>query len=152
MIKFLLKKWGVLPEAPPTLQKSNSQPAYLLRAEALVVFLAAGAYYFIFPVTLLRVGIFLVMLLAPDLSLLAYKWGPRRGGRVYNVFHFYPLPFALLILAGYLTLTRNLEVSFSISLLRDISIGWIAHIAQDRMRGLGLRYPESFYGSHLHKV
>ncbi len=152
MIKFLLKRWGVLPEAPLALKKSNSLPAYFLRAEALVFFLAVVVYYFVFPVTLLRIGIFLVMMLAPDLSLLAYKWGPRAGGLAYNIFHFYPLPLVLVALGTYLNL-RLLGVASNFAHpLFDIGLAWIAHIAQDRMRGLGLRYPESFYGSHLHKV
>ncbi len=143
MIKFLLKKWGVLPEAPAGAVKPNSQAYFFLRAEAAFLLLLGLAVYFLFlKLTWFRIGLFLMLVLLPDLSLLAYKFGPQKGGLFYNLFHFYPLPSILVLLALFLDLP----------LLLDLGLIWLIHIAQDRARGLGLRYPESFYGSHLHKL
>ncbi|MBA2694130.1 MAG: DUF4260 domain-containing protein [Rubrobacter sp.] len=86
--------------------------------------------------------LFVVLLLAPDLSMLGYLAGVRTGAAVYNVFHAYPLPAALAL---YGVFTSG-GVALSLALI------WLAHIGVDRMVGYGLKYPTDFKDTHLNRV
>ena len=71
----------------------------------------------------------------PDLSVVAYIAGPRWGGRLYNLAHFYAFPLLLLVWGFW-----------SQSMLAQwIGLIWAAHIACDRMLGWGLKHPEGFF-------
>ncbi len=84
----------------------------------------------------------LVLVLAPDLSMLGYLGGPRVGSLTYDVVHTYAGPVALAVvgvLGGY-------ETAVQIALI------WLAHIGLDRFLGYGLKYPTGFRDTHLQRV
>lgn len=82
---------------------------------------------------------FLVLFLAPDLSMIGYLAGPRVGARAYNLFHHKGVAVALFILGGYLALPW-------LQLAGTILLG---HSSLDRVFGYGLKYPDSFQHTHL---
>lgn len=83
--------------------------------------------------------IFIILLLAPDLSMLGYLQNEKVGAYVYNVFHTYVL--ALFVIGiGYLMAS---------TFLIGLGFIWTAHIGMDRMLGFGLKYTDSFQSTHL---
>lgn len=86
--------------------------------------------------------LFVVLILAPDLSMIGYAAGPRWGSIAYNLVHTTTWP-ALAIGYGLLA-TAPLAVS--------IGAVWLAHIGLDRLIGYGLKYPSGFKETHLHRV
>ena len=82
---------------------------------------------------------FALLLLVPDLALVANLAGPRIGALVYNAFHTYSGP-ALLAGLGYLD---DLSATWPLCLI------WTAHIGMDRSLGLGLKYSSTFRATHL---
>ncbi len=142
MIKWFLRKWGVLPDTKPEAPPATF-PQYLLRIEAGAVLLAALLFYFWYvPSTLFRAILFVVLILVPDFSLFAYAAGTKAGAIAYDLFHLYIFP-AVVFGAG---------LYFNFPLARDVALIWIVHIAQDRLRGFGFKYFDSFYSSHVKKV
>ncbi|MBD0337849.1 MAG: DUF4260 domain-containing protein [Thermoleophilia bacterium] len=111
----------------------------LLRAEGLVVFVAAIALYF-------DAGhgwiLLVVLALAPDLAMLGYLAGPRAGAIAYDTVHAYALPI-VLALAGVL---GGFDLAVQLALI------WLAHIGADRLLGYGLKYPSGFKDTHLQRV
>ena len=89
---------------------------------------------------------FALLFLVPDLSFLAYLFGPRAGAAVYNTCHSTILPL-LLGIAGYV---------LDDFILRDIlwacSLIWLAHIGFDRLLGYGLKSASGFIDTHLGKI
>lgn len=86
--------------------------------------------------------LFILLILAPDLSMLGYLGGKRIGAACYNAVHTYVLPVAL---AGYGVLAGS-PVAVNGSLI------WFAHIAGDRLLGYGLKYPTDFKDTHLQRL
>ncbi|MFT4013450.1 MAG: DUF4260 domain-containing protein [Paracoccus sp. (in: a-proteobacteria)] len=84
----------------------------------------------------------LLVLLAPDLSMLAYLAGRRIGAIGYNLAHLYAAPFLLMMLgvAG-----GGIEVIAASGL-------WLAHVGMDRALGLGLKLPSGFRDTHLGRI
>jgi hypothetical protein len=111
-------------------------PRLLLRLEGLAVAAVAVLLY-------QRLGenwwLFVVLILAPDLSFLGYLAGPRIGAIAYNAAHTLIVPM-LLALAGMLL---PFEPAIAISLI------WTVHIGVDRLIGYGLKYDEGFAFTHL---
>ena len=113
-----------------------SMPAALLHLEGIAVVVAA--------VTLYAVGgyswwLFALLILAPDLAMAGYAFGPKVGAVVYNIVHTYALPVALGV-AGLLT---------GWSLALPLALIWMAHIGIDRTLGYGLKYADGFKHTHL---
>lgn len=84
-------------------------------------------------------GLFAVLFLLPDLSMLGYLAGPKAGARLYNLFHFYLLPAAGLAWG----------LGAGLAWISHLALIWIAHIALDRALGFGLKYEQGFRLSHL---
>jgi hypothetical protein len=87
-------------------------------------------------------GIFALLFLAPDLSMLGYLVNARAGAAAYNFVHTYSLPlilFAYAIIAGK-------------PVLLPYGLVWTAHIGMDRLLGFGLKYPTQFRDTHLQRV
>ena len=82
---------------------------------------------------------FVILFLAPDLSMLAYLVGPRAGALAYNLVHTYALALPLA-LAGF---ALGSPVASALGLIL------IAHIGFDRMLGFGLKYASGFGDTHL---
>ena len=111
-------------------------PGVILRLEGLVVMAAAAAA---FQMLGGGWGMFALLFLVPDLSMLGYLFGPRVGAVCYNVGHSHLGP-ALLCGAG---------LAQGDSLLPQLAAIWVAHIGFDRMLGYGLKYSSGFGHTHL---
>lgn len=111
----------------------------LLHLEGAALLLLATAAYF-------RLGqpwwLFLLLLLAPDLSLLGLLAGPRVGAVAYDAVHTMVGP--LLLLAAGWWLGAGTAVA--------VALVWLAHLGMDRMLGLGLRYADGRNETHMGRV
>ena len=83
-----------------------------------------------------------LLVLAPDLSFAAYRYGPRVGALVYNLCHTYVLT-ALLGVLGLLLGNHAFQLAALI---------WTAHIGWDRLWGYGLKHPTAFHDTHLGRL
>lgn len=86
--------------------------------------------------------LFGLLILAPDLSMVGYLGGPRKGAMLYNLFHTYAAP--LLLGAAGLLVSAALPVT--------LALIWSAHIGLDRMLGYGLKLPTAFQDTHLGRI
>lgn len=111
----------------------------LLRLEGLVLLVGSVAAYALLGGSWV---LFVVLLLAPDLSMLAYLINPRMGATAYNAVHLYLLP-GILFAAGYFV---------SAPLAMQIAAIWFAHIGMDRTLGFGLRYATEAKITHIQRV
>jgi hypothetical protein len=114
-------------------------PRVLLRLEGLAILVATLVLYF-------EAGfgwlLLLVLFLAPDLSFVAYAFGPRIGALAYNALHTLVFPLAL----GTVGVVGELDTAAQLALI------WLAHIGLDRLLGYGLKYPTAFRDTHLQRV
>jgi len=90
---------------------------------------------------------FVVLFLAPDLSMLGYLAGARIGAWTYNLAHTYAA--ALVVLGA--GLISNLTDHPRLALL-GVGLIWCAHIGFDRLLGYGLKSPDGFRFTHLGKI
>ncbi len=114
-------------------------PGLLLRLEGVGVLVSALVVYVDQGWSGLALA---VLILAPDLAMLGYLANPRIGAWVYNVFHVYTLPLALLVGA----FVAEQPVGMQIAII------WLAHIGADRLLGYGLKYESGFKDTHLQRV
>lgn len=105
---------------------------------AVVLGLCVAGYFFLDGSWLLLV----LLILAPDLSMLGYLAGPAVGAIAYNAFHTLVFPVLLFLAALY---------SGSV-LAAQIAAVWAAHIAMDRALGYGLKLPTGFADTHLGRI
>lgn len=82
---------------------------------------------------------FLVLILAPDLSMLGYVFGNKIGAITYNFFHHRGIAIMIYLLGIY---TSN-------NLMQLSGIILFAHSSMDRMMGYGLKYEIGFKFTHL---
>lgn len=85
---------------------------------------------------------FLVLILAPDLSMLGYLFGNKSGAFFYNVFHH----------KGNALLVYALGCYLSIETIQLAGIILFAHSAMDRIFGYGLKYEKGFKYTHLGEI
>jgi hypothetical protein len=134
---------ALAPSAIPSIAGSGlvtAGPRRLLRIEgALMLLLALWGY------RALSGGwaFFAACFLVPDLSLLGYLAGSKLGAAVYNAGHSLLGPAILTGLALYIA---------PAPLLLRCALIWAAHIGFDRALGYGLKYPGSFFDTHLGRV
>jgi Domain of unknown function (DUF4260) len=114
-------------------------PKQLLHAEGAAVFVAATVLYFDGDHTW---WLYPLLVLAPDLTFVAYAAGPRIGALAYDLAHTYVLPVALGTV-GILAEENGLV---------GLALIWAAHIGADRLLGYGLKYPTRFRDTHLQRV
>jgi hypothetical protein len=117
----------------------SGTPRVLLRVEGLALLTAATIGYHAVGGSW---GLFALLLLVPDATLIAYAAGPRIGSLAYNAAHSYIAPAALGLLA-YLNVVGH---AWPICLI------WLAHIGMDRALGLGLKFADAFSNTHLGRV
>jgi hypothetical protein len=114
-------------------------PRRLLRLEGLALVAGALTLYF-------HLGfgwiVLLVLILAPDLSMLGYLANPQVGSIAYDLAHTEIWPLCLAV-AGVLGGTDALV---------QVALIWLAHIGVDRLLGYGLKYPTGFKDTHLQRV
>jgi len=111
-------------------------PWALLRLEGAAMLVGAMALYGVHGGTW---GLFALLLLAPDLSMLGYRGGATVGAACYNAAHTDLAPIAL----GVIGLAGGRPAVFLVALI------WGAHIGLDRALGYGLKYPDGFTATHL---
>jgi hypothetical protein len=111
----------------------------LLRMEGLVLFGTATLLYWSFGASW---WLFAVLLLAPDVSFLAYLAGPRLGAVGYNALHATIGPLLLLLCGS----------GLHWPLAGPLALIWLAHIGIDRAFGYGLKYAGGFGVTHLGRV
>jgi len=132
--------------AGTALTPSRAEPAFaasgvgvLLRLEGFAALAGALGIYrhagFSWP-------FFVLLFLAPDLSMLAYLAGPRAGAVGYNLAHTYALALAVT-LVGFASGAPEVAAGGLI---------WIAHIGFDRALGYGLKYSTGFGDTHLGRI
>lgn len=112
---------------------------WILRGEAVALFVAGVLLY-------LQLGgepwWLLLLLLAPDLSMLGYLGGPRLGALTYNLVH--NLVIGLLALAvGWFAAIAPLALAGAVL---------TAHVGMDRALGYGLKLPTDFRDTHLGRI
>ena len=88
--------------------------------------------------------LFALLILTPDLSMLAYYAGPKIGAAIYNAVHSWVLVVALIFLAFY----PGRGDPFLLSL--PFILG--AHIGIDRALGFGLKHRTGFKDTHLGRL
>ena len=112
---------------------------YLLRMEGAALFAAAVVGY------VLAGGswpLFLLIFLAPDLSMAGYLAGPRIGAMSYNLFHMTIPPLGLLAVGLWIDWDPGVQVAAI----------WLAHIGFDRALGYGLKRATAFTDTHLGSI
>jgi hypothetical protein len=82
---------------------------------------------------------FLVLILAPDISMLGYLLGNKMGAISYNFFHHKGIAIAVYLVGIY---SQNNEIQL-------IGVILFSHAAMDRMFGYGLKYETGFKDTHL---
>jgi hypothetical protein len=83
--------------------------------------------------------LFLVWLLAPDLSMIGYAINTKIGAIFYNVAHHQGLALVIFVVGFY----------FVIPSLTFTGIVLFGHSAFDRLLGYGLKYQDDFKHTHL---
>ncbi|HEY4379629.1 MAG TPA: DUF4260 domain-containing protein [Acidobacteriaceae bacterium] len=116
-----------------------TRPALLLRIEEFALLSAAVALYAHMHFSW---WLFVVLFLAPDLSMLGYLANPRIGSAFYNLGHTLFVPLALFFVAH----------AGQMRVLLAIAVIWVSHIAFDRLLGYGLKYPAHFKDTHLQHI
>ena len=84
-------------------------------------------------------GLFALLFLMPDVSMVGYVANAQIGAAVYNAVHSYLGP----LLLGAYSVSTDHRTALLLVLI------WIAHIGLDRMPGFGLKYPTEFKDTHL---
>lgn len=92
--------------------------------------------------------LYVVGLLAPDLSMVGYIFGARIGAWVYNAAHVYVGPLLLLLVTGHLVEWQLLDWPDA----QPIAFIWAAHIGLDRALGFGLKHRSGFRFTHLGEI
>jgi hypothetical protein len=106
-------------------------PRTLLRLEGLAMLVAGIVAYQLQGASW---GLFALLFLVPDVTLLGYLANPRIGASVYN--------------AGHSLLGPALLAPFAPALAAI----WLAHVGFDRALGYGLKYSSAFTATHLGRI
>jgi hypothetical protein len=122
----------------PEISFDPSRPDVLLRLEALLTLAVVDiAYQHFYPG---RWGVFALLFLVPDLSLLGFMLSRGRlAAAIYNLAHNCVLPLALGLSAWH----------WGWRLGGQLALIWVAHIAFDRVLGYGLKFPGEFKFTHI---
>jgi len=80
-----------------------------------------------------------LLILAPDLGMIGYLFGPGAGSVSYNTTHHKGLASAFIAI-GLLS---------SAPVLALVGVIMLGHSSADRVLGYGLKYPDSFQHTHL---
>ena len=120
-------------------KKSLSTPAMMLRLEGLAVLLLALFAYSRFEFSWL---VFFLLLLWPDIAIVAYAINKELGTAVYNLLHTYTLPIIFIAVS----------ILFSWTFGIQFALIWFAHIGMDRLFGYGLKYKSEFKDTHITRL
>lgn len=112
---------------------------YILQLEGAAIFMAALVLYAQLEASWWLFG---ALILAPDLAMAGYAFGPKIGTFCYNLLHNYVLPAVLVAVGLYVAETLYIH----------IAIIWVAHIGMDRAIQYGLKYNTGFKDTHISKL
>jgi len=87
-------------------------------------------------------GMFLLLLLVPDIAMIGYLKDKTVGLALYNLAHNYLFP----LLVGMFGYSQGNETVMLIALI------WVAHIGMDRTLGYGFKYPTDFKDTHISRL
>ncbi|WP_224484996.1 DUF4260 domain-containing protein [Robertkochia aurantiaca] len=82
------------------------------------------------------------LFLLPDMGMIGYAFGTRKGAITYNILHHKGLGILLYFVGLYFE-SRGWQLAGLII---------FCHSCFDRMLGYGLKYPDSFKNTHLGKI
>jgi len=85
---------------------------------------------------------FLILILAPDISMLGYILGNKIGAFTYNLVHHKGLAIVVYLSGIYL----------SLPLLQLTGVILFSHASMDRIFGYGLKYDKGFKFTHLGEI
>lgn len=85
---------------------------------------------------------FLILILAPDISMIGYIMGNRVGALSYNFFHH----------RGVAVLVYLLGVYFNNQIIQLVGVILFSHSTMDRIFGYGLKYESGFKFTHLGEI
>lgn len=85
---------------------------------------------------------FPLLILTPDISMLAYAFGNKPGAIIYNIFHHKALAIALCLFGSY----------FQNEVLQLTGIILFGHSSVDRILGYGLKTFQGFKFTHLGEI
>jgi hypothetical protein len=85
---------------------------------------------------------FLVLILAPDLSMIGYVFGNKIGAFSYNLFHHRGVAIFIYLLG----------LHYGNDWVQLVGIILFAHASMDRMFGYGLKYETGFKFTHLGEI
>jgi hypothetical protein len=125
-----------VPSAAPETGAVSGAPLTLLRLEGAAALAGATLAYSALGGPW---GMFALLFLLPDLSMLGYLAGRRAGAACYNGAHSYLGPALLAVMGG----TLNAHGALCVAAI------WGAHVGFDRLLGYGLKYGTSFGDTHL---
>ena len=111
-------------------------PKLILRVEGLAVLAVACFFYARADYSW---GMFALLFLVPDVSMVGYLVNKHLGSILYNLAHNYITPAALLVYGEHT----------SSEILVFCALIWIAHVGFDRLLGYGLKYKTAFKYTHL---
>jgi hypothetical protein len=83
--------------------------------------------------------LFILLLFAPDLSMLGYLAGPKAGSFSYNLVHHKAVAVTIYLLGMWLA-SPDLQIA---------GVILFTHSSLDRILGYGLKHPDSFQNTHL---
>ena len=111
----------------------------IIHSEGLIILIAT---IYLYSMHEYKWWIFVIFLLAPDVSMLAYLINHHIGATVYNLFHTYTLSIAIILIGVFL----QQDLTLMIGLI------WTAHIGMDRLFGFGLKYKTTFKDTHIQRL
>jgi len=111
----------------------------LLRFEEFGLF---GLSIYLFALLAIRWWWFPVLLLTPDVTMVAYVGGPRLGAIVYDLAHH----------RGVALLIYGAGILATMPVLALAGVIMFAHSTLDRCLGYGLKYADSFQHTHLGRI
>lgn len=125
--------------SPAGLEATTPWVRRWLRAEGIAAFVGGAAAW-------VALGApwpwFVVLLLAPDISMVGYRGGPHAGAIAYNIAHNWATG-GVVIGLGLALATPGLTLA---------GVLLVAHTGMDRALGYGLKYPTAFGDTHLGRI
>lgn len=85
---------------------------------------------------------FVVLLLAPDIGMLGYLFGNKKGAATYNLFHHKGIAVLVYLMGAYIAMP----------VLQLAGIILFSHSSFDRALGYGLKYDNGFKYTHLGEI
>jgi len=116
--------------------KLPNNPVVHRRLEGLAIFLTGLYLYHLGGHSW---GFFALLFFVPDAGAIGYLKGPRLGGIMYNLTHWFVWPIILGLV----------WMKTGDTTLKAVALIWGIHIAFDRMLGWGLKTEEGFYHTDM---